>query len=227
MGLWTVSGQAFAEWANTSELSILNSGGNTNVEVYNLKSATSVKLDRHQLTLSGHYTLGTSDDTVDARNWDISLIDRFALTERWGVYLGEKVEGDRFKGFVARYNSDIGATYRLKDSDKMKSKVELGYRYVVEEKVTGAYAHDNQIRVYGDLDQKLNETVSWTFYAEYLKDVEVGSAWELNFGPALVAALSKTFSLKIGYEADYRNVPAVVGSRKYDYRYTTGLIANF
>lgn len=218
---------AQADWSNTSEVSILNTGGNTNVEVYNVKSSTGLTLGRHELTLSGHYTLGSSDNTVDARNWDVSLSDRFALSEKWGVYLGEKVEGDRFKGFETRYYTDVGGSYKLYDLEAFKSKLEIGFRYVVEEKVTGEYAHDNQIRLFGDLDHKVNKTVSWTFFTEYLKDIEEGSAWELNFGPSLVAQLSSIFSLKVGYTGNYRNLPAISGNKKFDYKYTTGLIANF
>lgn len=215
------------EWSNTSEVSILSTGGNTDVSVYNAKTKTIVTLGKHEVSLSGHYTLGENDGVVDTRNWDIQLQDRYALSEKWGVYLGEKIEGDRFKGFVTRYNTDIGASYKLFDTEKLKSNLEAGYRYVVEEKITGAYAHDNQLRLFGDLDQKLNQTVSWKFYLEYLKDIEVGDAWELNFGPSLITQLSSIFSLKVGYEGAYRNLPAVVGARKYDYKYTTGLIANF
>lgn len=216
-----------AEWKNTSELSILNSGGNTDVTVINAKSATTLTLGKHEISLSGHYTLGESEGVVDSRNWDIHLQERFAFTDHWGIFVGEKVEGDRFKGFETRYNTDLGAAYKLFNLDNFKSNLEAGFRYVVEEKVTGDYAHDNQLRFFGDLDHKLNTNVSWKFYAEYLKDMEVGDAWEFNFGPSLVTTLSSTFSLKVGYEGEYRNLPAVRGARKFDYKYTTGLIANF
>lgn len=216
-----------AEWSNTSEVSILATGGNTDVSVYNAKTETKVGLGKHEVSLAGHYTLGENAGVVDTRNWSVHLQDRYALSEKWGVYLGEKVEGDRFKGFITRYNTDIGASYKLYDTDNFKSNLEGGYRYVVEEKITDEYAHDNQLRLFGDLDHKVNETVSWKFYIEYLKDVEVGDAWELNFGPSLITQLSSIFSLKVGYEGEYRNLPAVLGARKYDYQYTTGLIANF
>tara|TARA_R110000868_G_scaffold269233_1_gene528587 strand:- start:3249 stop:3962 length:714 start_codon:yes stop_codon:yes gene_type:complete len=224
---FALSYSSFAQWKNTSEVSILNAGGNTDVSVYNLKSETSVELGKHKLSLGGHYTLGEADSTVDARNWDIHVQDRFSLSNKWGVFLGEKVEGDRFKGFITRYNTDIGGAYKLYNTDDFKANIELGFRYVVEEKTTQAYAHDNQIRLYGDLDHKLNPTVSWKFYSEFLKDIEQGDAWELNFGPSLVASLSSTFSLKVGYEGEYRNLPAISGAKKFDYKYTTGLIANF
>src|SRR5690606_15689116 len=141
--------------------------------------------------------------------------------------LGEKVEGDRFKGFITRYNTDLGAAYKLFNLDEFKVNLEAGFRYVVEEKVNGAYAHDNQLRLFVDLAHKLNPNVSWTIYAEYLKDIEVGDAWELNFGPSLVASLNSIFSLKVGYVGEYRNLPAISGNKKFDYKYTTGLIANF
>lgn len=216
-----------AEWSNTSEVSILSTGGNTDVSVYNAKTETKVTLGKHEVTLSGHYTLGENQGVVDTRNWDVQLQDRYALSQKWGVFIGEKVEGDRFKGFITRYNTDIGASYKLYNTDSFKSNLEGGFRYVVEEKVTNEYAHDNQLRFFGDLDHKVNATVSWKFYLEYLKDIEVGDAWELNFGPSLITQLSSIFSLKVGYEGEYRNLPAVLGARKYDYKYTTGLIANF
>lgn len=216
-----------AQWKNTSELSILKSGGNTEVSVYNITSDTSVVLGNHKLSLGGHYTLGKSSDVVDARNWDIRLQDRYSLSERWGVFVAEKVEGDRFKGFITRYNTDLGAAYKLYNLDMFKVNLEAGLRYVVEEKTNGAYAHDNQLRFFGDLDHTLNAHVAWKFYAEYLKDIEVGDAWEFNFGPSLVSTLNSTFSVKVGYVGEYRNLPAIAGARKFDYKYTTGLIANF
>lgn len=227
VGLLSLSYSSFAKWKNTSEVSILKSGGNSEISVYNLKSETSVDLSKHLVSLGGHYTLGEADSNIDARNWDAHLQDRYSLSKRWGVILGELVEGDRFKGFIIRYNTDLGAAYKLYDTDTFKSNLEAGYRYVVEETVLNTYDHRNQIRLFGDLDHTINPNVSWKFYTEYLIDIDDGDAWELNFGPALVSTLNSNFSLKVGFDGQYRNIPAVVGNKKFDYKYTTGLIASF
>lgn len=222
-----LSFSSHADWKNTSEVNILKSGGNTDVSVYNVKSETSVALGKHSLSVDGHYTLGEADSTIDARNWSIRLKDEFSFAERWGAFIAQKIAGDRFKGFEKRYFTDVGTVYKIYDLDNKKSNIEAGYRYVVEEKTDQSYAHNNQLRLYGDYDQKINNNVSFKLFSEYLKDIEIGDAWELNFGPSVTSTLSSIFSLKVGFKGEYRNLPAVTGARKFDYTYTTGLIASF
>lgn len=227
VSLLGISLSSHADWKNTSELNILKSGGNTNVSVYNVKSETSVALGKHSLSLDGHYTLGQADETIDARNWSVRFKDQYTYAEHWGIFLAQKIAGDRFRGFERRYFTDAGSVYKLFNLDEKKSNIEAGLRYVVEEKTDMSYSHNVQFRLFGDYDQKLNKNVSFKFYTEYLKDVEIGDAWELNFGPSVTSTLSSIFSLKVGFVGEYRNLPAVTGARKFDYTYTTGLIASF
>ncbi|PIP89490.1 MAG: hypothetical protein COW01_03260 [Bdellovibrionales bacterium CG12_big_fil_rev_8_21_14_0_65_38_15] len=227
VSLMGISLSSLADWKNTSEVNILKSGGNTDVSVYNVKSETSVDLSKHAISLDGHYTLGEADSTVDARNWSARLKDQYTYAEHWAVFVAQKIAGDRFKGYEKRYFTDIGSVYKLFNLDDKKSNFEAGYRYVVEEKTDHSYTHNNQLRLFGDYDQKLNKNVSFKFFSEYLKDIEIGDAWEFNFGPSVTSTLSSIFSLKVGFKGEYRNLPAVTGARKFDYTYTTGLIASF
>ena len=62
----------------------------------------------------------------------------------------------------------------------------------------------------------------WT---EFLPDLTDKDNFQLNFEPSLNVIISKYFSLKLGYLGKFDNVPAEAGLKKYDWIYTTALVA--
>lgn len=232
--------QAMSKFSNESELSLLQTGGNTNLETYNISTKSTKKFEKRVLSLSGHYTFGTSEvenngqtQTVEsARNWDAKLTYEQVLTKRVNGVVAIQYEGDEFSGFKQRENTDIGGKYKLIETDKMNSFFEAGFRYSVEKTTTRNEDNKdifyyNKGRFYYEISHKLQSNLQYKFWLEYLPNFSESEDYLINFEPSLSVTLSDTFSLKMAYKGKYDNEPNVDGYEYMDWTYTTSLIANF
>lgn len=215
-----------AQFSHESEASMVVSGGNSSLEVYNVKTQNSYELNKNIFKLSGHYTYGTSNDVESARNWDGALRYDRELRKRLSAYVGQQIEGDSFNGIDYRYNSDIGAKYFIIKDDKTTFSTEAGYRYTIEKPIGAPKENDSKARVYVDAKRKHSESLKMKAFAEYIPNFTRTDDWLFNAGPSLDFILNSTFSLSLSYLIRYDHQP-VAGNGTTDYQYTTGLIAKF
>lgn len=226
--LWgaLLSATVMAEFKNESEVSMVVTGGNTEVEVYNAKTTNEYSFDKNTFTLGGHYMYGTTTKVLSSRNWDVnSKYDRL-LSKRLGAFIGLVYEGDEFAGVDSRMNTDLGASYHYLKTDKLDGKVELGARHRREKSLAGTTLNQMQGRAYAVITKKKTEDVELKFWAEYLPNFTTASDWQLNFAPSFQYNLNSSLALKWSYVGKYDNLP-VPGNKKFDFQYTTSLIANF
>jgi putative salt-induced outer membrane protein len=222
-----VSGVAQAQYSNESEVSIIVTGGNTDMETYDGKTLNSYVHEKNTFKLGGHYTYGKSNDAESARNWDVNARYERAFSTVLSGYFASQVEADKFKGFDPRYNEDLGAIYNFINTDLQKLKTEFGYRYVVEKRVDDTYDHYSALRLYGEYQRQINEGVSASLGLEYLHNIDESKDWMLKGGPSMTVILTRSFSLKLSYLGTYDNQPSVSGNKKFDYEYKTSLVAKF
>lgn len=229
------------KWSNQSEASIIQTGGNTNLETYNLKTDVSRKKGKRIYSAGGHYTLGvskTEDDNGDeirtetARNWDARLKYEQELSIKGNGYAGVQYEGDTFSGFEQRDNYDIGGKYKMHEGDDFNTFFELGYRYTIERTTTRNEDdedefHDHKGRVFWELNHKVREGLSYRFWTEYIYNFTRTEDYLINFEPSMAFTLTSIFSIKLAYKGMYDNDPAIDGNKYLDWTYTTSLIAVF
>ena len=230
---------------NETELSLIQSGGNSSVETYNAKTEFSLKKVKRAYSFGGHYTLGSSDKVLDdgkkeksesARNWDAHTRYEQDISKRFSGFLGLQFEGDEFSGYKQRENMDLGAKYSLTKNDKVNSFLELGARYTIERKVNRDKDGDDVFRytkgrLYYEFARISSEALSYKLWAEYIPNFTESKDYMISFEPSLVYFLSSTFSLKTAYKGVYYNQPSIDkfdNRNEYlDYTFTTSLLANF
>lgn len=223
---------------NESQLSIVKTGGNSELSTYSLQTDTTGTKDKSSLSFGGHYTLGTGEDNngdqvESARNWDIHTRFAYQFNKKLGSYVGVKYEGDEFSGFDQRDNYDAGMKYIIKETDKVKMLTEAGYRYTVErltEADDGSGGEDNdfsKLRFYYEVDRKVSKTFSYKFWTEYLPNLDVPEDYIISFEPSVSVVIDDNFSLKVSYKGVYDNQPNIEGNEYLDYIQTTSLIAKF
>lgn len=221
------STMAFAKLTHESEISTVATGGNSNVETYLFKTLNSYVVDIRTYRIGGHYTYGEADNNVSARDWDGFGRYEQMITSRSAFTVGELVEGYRFQGIKARYNTDLGYKYYLIKSDAKNLFSEAGYRYTIEDR----YAEDNQFenkgRLFTEYNQKVSETFQYRLWIEYVPNFTNSDDYLLTYEASATAILTSIFSLKVAYKGIYDQEPAVVGNKNYDYTYTTSLVAKF
>lgn len=210
-----------------SEAALVNSGGNSELQSYNVKTANRYKFTRDALNFGGHYTYGEAANTLSARNWDVNSKYEWGWSERLALVIAETIEGNRFQDVKARYNSDLGLKYQLVKSDKTDWFTEGAYRYTVEDRYLGENLYQHKSRAYTEWNRKQSETLQWKLWLEYLPNFSAGSDWMLTGEASMTTILTSMFSLKVAYKGLYDNLPAQPGLKNYDYITTTSLVAKF
>jgi putative salt-induced outer membrane protein len=220
------SSAVFAQFANESEVGIVVTGGNTELEVYNGKTKNTYTAGRNTFTLGGHYMYGTSFNVENSRNWDINAKADHGFSEKIGIFLGTVYEGDQFAGIDNRLNGDLGASYKIYKSEKAQATGEAGYRYRREENLAGTVLSQSQGRVYLEGKRTPSKDITLKFWTEYLPNFTDSEDWQINFEPSFQYNFMSNLALKWGYMGRYDNLP-VPGNKKFDFTYMTSLIANF
>lgn len=217
-----------AEYKNESELAIIQSGGNAEVQTTNAKTMNSIAWDLNKVTAGGHYTYGETNTGVSARNWDVNSKYERSLSDHVSMVAGEVIEGNRFIGIKTRYNSDVGVKYYYIKTDVKNFFTELGFRYTIEDRYAPIEnTYDNKGRLYNEFSHKYSETVQYKFWLEYVPNFTAGSDYLINGEASLTSILTSTFSLKVAYLGMYDNQPAFSGFKNYDYATTTSIVAKF
>lgn len=215
------------KFSNQSEASFIITGGNSDLETYNLKSNSSYTFTKNIVQLGGHYSFGKADNIENLKNWDINSSYQRVLSTKFNALFAEKVESNKFSGIKQRYNTDLGAKYKWITKDDLKAFFELAYRYTIDNKIDGTQAKEHKGRVFFQREQKVNKNLSTKIWVEYLHNFSDSDDYQVNFSPSLSVFISDMFSLKFSYEGSYDEKPSKSGSKKYDFIQSTALIANF
>jgi len=235
----------YGQITNETEISLLQSGGNSVVETYNSKTEFTLKKEKRVYSFGGHYTLSSSEkiddsgekETVEsARNWDAHARYEQELSKHINGFSALQYQGDEFSGYKQRQNIDFGGKYIFKKTDQINSFIELGLRYTVEKTTKRDEDDEDEFnyskgRLYYEFSNKVSNALFYKFWVEYIPNFSESEDYLLSAEPSLSFVLSETFSLKTGYKGIYDNQPALndAGEKnKYlDYIFTTSLIAKF
>ncbi|POB14080.1 MULTISPECIES: YdiY family protein [unclassified Halobacteriovorax] len=216
-----------AQFKSEDEVTFIASGGNTNKKTYDFASRNSYKWDTNTLTFNGTYSYGESDEIVDDEKWSALLRLDHVLSKNVDIYLGDLFESDRFKGFWARNNMEIGFKYKFYDQDDYKMFAELGYRYTRENFVQNEPdSHEQKLRAYYEISKELRKGVNARYWLEYIPSLKNSENYIINMEPSIRMLINSTFSLKAGVIWEYENEP-VEGRDQHDYKTTISLLANF
>ena len=239
----SVAVAAEKSFKNESQAGIVVTGGNTNTEVFSGKTLNTWTLsESSKVTFGGSYLEGSTEDpstgnsVETAKRWDAFARYDQVLNESWSIFISQNIESDKFSGFSQRYNTDIGARWTIKKSENFYTFLEAGYRYTIENNIDKNKADqgfengerkNSKARLFYELGGNFNESVSGRFWVEYLPNFDESDDYLVTFEPSLSAALSKTFALKLAFLGIYDNQVNVAGNKKFDYTYTTSIVAKF
>ncbi len=233
---------ASVKFANESEVSVVQTSGNSVVETYNAKTLSKWEITKRTYSLGAHYTLGTSENVDEvtgekknvesARNWDVNAKYEQKLTKALSGFLGIMFEGNEYTGIKQRENYDLGGKHFITKTDKLNSFYELGVRYTVERTVVRDKDNEDVFnytkgRFYYEIDHKKSETFSYKFWLEYLPNFTETEDYLINAEPSVAFVINSSFSLKTAYKIMYDNVPNIEGNKYTDTILSTSLIAKF
>jgi putative salt-induced outer membrane protein len=234
--------QAQTKFSNESEVSIVQTGGNSGVETYNGKTLSKWERTKRVYSFGGHYMLGMTENRIEgtndkekvesARNWDVLTKYEQTLSEKLHGIASVQFEGNEFSGLKQRENYDLGGKYIIAKDDVIDTFAEVGARYTVERRI--ARDEDNEdtydftkARLYYEIGVKYSTTLSYKFWVEYIPNFTDAVDYLVTYEPSMAVVLTETFSLKTSYKAIYDNKPNVEGYENTDYTFSTSLIAKF
>lgn len=202
--------------------------GNNDSESYNTKAAMTYTQDSNVYTANGRYLKASALGVESARNWEAGVRYERELPNKFGVFVGQKAESDVFNGYIQRDSTDAGFKYSIIKTDDLNLITEAGYRYQVTNTTdaTTGTNHDNLGRVYAEINQKVNEGLSFKYWAEYLPNFTDSDAYLANTEASLNVMINQVFSLKLAYLVQYQNV--IVNATTYSTSTSTvNLVAKF
>ena len=219
---------AQAQFKNESQVSLIKSSGNADLETYNAESKSSYTFDKNTISANGEYTYGEADEIRSAESWEIqSRYDR-KLIEEISLFIAQSAAANRFAGIQRQYNTDVGGKYTFYKSEVNTSLVEAGYRFTKEHKVIkiGKETEDSKARLYTETEHKFSSHFSAKAWFEYLPNFSESDDYQYSYEPSIIATLNSNFALKVAHKWEYDNQPAPGGQRR-DKLFTTSLVANF
>lgn len=225
-----LAAEAETKFSNQSELGVVIAGGNTKSTTINLKQNSEYSWSKNKVRGYGALLYGKSENEVTARNWHAGLRYERELSPRFSLFAGFLYEVDKFAGFNSQRSFDLGAKYYFIKEEGHYLFNETGYRNTYEDRIDGS-AEDSKTshiaRVYVEWGKQLSESTKTKLWVEYLPDFADTNNYRFNFEPSLSMTVEKNFAVKLAYLGKYQNQPATAEKLKFDYTYTTSLVADF
>lgn len=216
-----------AQFKNESEIGVASANGNTKTQTFTFKQSNDYKWDKNVLGLRSRYLNASANGNETARYFLLGLKYELEVSNRFGFFIGETLEKDKFANIDQRLITDLGGKYRFIDTEKTKFFSELGYRYMHEDRLDDTRAFSNYGRLYTEWSNEWNKSFSTKYWLEYLPNFTNNTDWLVNTELSLTAMLSEVFSLKTGVLVRYDHMPAPGINYKTDTLFTTALVAKF
>lgn len=218
---------AFAQLNNESELGIASANGNTKTQTFSFKQSNNYKWRNNVFSYKGRYLNAKANGEETARYFMSGIRYENQVSSRFGLFIGETLEKDKFAQIDNRYITDLGGRYRFIETEMTKLFSEVGYRYMHEDRLDNTTAFSNYGRVYSEWEHKWNPNFSTKYWAEYLPNFSELNDWQFNSEFSISAMLNEIFSMKSSILLRYDHLPAPGVLYKSDTLFSSALVAKF
>ena len=227
-----VSTGAYAEekkkWADQAELTLVDTGGNTDVTSLAAKNLLKYTFSKNLLgswKLAALY--GKTDGVKNAENYATEFRMNYTYTDK--IYLAG-IGGwskDKFAGIDSRYYIGPAIGYKYLSGPKHFLTGEAGINYVMEEYIDDTDSSYLQGRLFGVYEYAFAKKNRFSQSLEYLHDFSNSDNYNINSETASISAISDSFSLKASHLIKYDNKPVPSTLDDTDSILSVALVANF
>ncbi len=234
-----------------TELSYVQTQGNTDTDAFSLDFAGSKAWDRHSLKLDLDALYGT-DNHIETKNKILAELNydyQFAKYFTINYLLGYK--NDKFSGFEYQFYTGPGVKYIALDSKSQKLDFQVNILYNSDETMnvytdsngdeikypypdgtSGAIVTEGKTDTYNGFSAKANyswqivENLKFIQELSYRDDFDDTQAYFAFSKTAIETKISDMFSMGISYKVDYTNMPP--SDKEYsDRTFMTSLIIDY
>lgn len=206
----------------TGDVGLVNTAGNTNLTTVNV--GEEVRWRRGRLILGQVFAVvyGRSEGETTSSLWRGGVRGDYTLSERVALYATAAYDRDRFAGIARRFEEGAGIAVvpLLGPHDRFETETGLS---LVQQRSTED-ARDNFVSARGAVTY-VHTFTSATYLRQSVEtnvNLENASDFRVTSESALVAPLSRSVALKIGYVVRFDNLPEP-GFRTTDRLLTSGL----
>jgi putative salt-induced outer membrane protein len=208
----------------TGDISFVKTGGNTDVLSLGVSDKVEWKAsDRFTFKQNFGWVYGETDDETSANALLTGLRGEYSLTRRVLVFVGVNYDYNMFAGVKRRFEEYAGLGFVLIEKPKDILRFDAGMSYFQEWALyTDVSSNFLAGRFAGDYKHLFAEKAYFQQVVEFIPNFEVSDDYRLNSESSLVAPLSTSFAIKVGYIVRYRGLPPD-GVKKTDTVFRTGL----
>jgi len=218
--------EAKSPWKAQVDLGLVNTAGNTSTTT--LAGADEIVYTTLPWTFTQTFAVvyGRNEGATTAESYRAKLRADRTLSKRVGVFARGGWDRDEFAGINRRFEEDLGLTFGAVAAERTTLKLEAG-AFAAQQRATTRVENDFYgARAAATFKQMIGARASFQQIAEFLPNLKDTEDLRIHSETAVVAPLSRLFSLKVAYVVDFDNQPEP-GFGKTDRRLTTGLRVTF
>lgn len=230
VGLVVLTAGAWAEgtnWGNQTELSFVQSDGNSEVTTFAGNNILTLKQGEALFyTWEVGALYGESDDQRNSERYFTKLRGDYLLTERSYAALIGGWNKDNFAGIDSRYYAGAVSGYKLLEGPTHLWAAEAGADYVAEEYTDDTDRDYPRGRIFTEYQYLFTEKNRFLQSVEYLHDFDESRNYNLNTETAISSAINDALSLKASFKLYYDNDPVPATLDDTDTLLTVALVIN-
>lgn len=219
------------KWNDEAELSYIETSGNTKLTTLSAKNLLKYQFSKKFNTawkIGALYGEDQGERNTEKYNTDLKF--SYMVTKRFFTLLTVGWMKDRYAGIDYRANAGPGAGFKFLDGPKNFLVGELGVEYVEEKDTENNKEDYARGRTFLEYNYAFTKKNKFTQSIEYLNDFEDSENYTINSITALISSINDALSLKVSYEVEYNNEPAVEKGETLDdtdTMLTLALVVNF
>jgi putative salt-induced outer membrane protein len=219
----------------TGSLGFSQTNGNANAMAANLTNKVKYTLAGWSFQQDLAFFYGEANAKVNTNFWNGGLRGERVVAERVSLFLASRYDRNVVQGVANRYQQGFGVTVKAVEDQANKLNVALGGSLFQQQLTAGSTAKVSRAfpaaRAAIDYRRKLTDLAYVQQTAEYLPAIgDTATSYFVNTESAVVAPISKSVGLKVGYVIRYNSEPPIRNSiqlRAMDTFFSSGLTLTF
>lgn len=220
-------------WENSGEASVLLTSGNSELTTIGLGAASTYRPDPWAAKGKFNFLTSRNAGVQTAESYELNLRGERKVCEHLSGFLALLYYKNLFAGFDRRLGSELGASYKILDTDGQFLSSELALGLMSEDlRFTTPTGPGSSERTFGnarvglEYKWKISESAEFSNLISFLRNFSQGDDFRISDTAALTTVMTEILSLKVSFKVDYLNKP-VVGKKSTDTTTSVALIAKF
>jgi putative salt-induced outer membrane protein len=219
----------------TGSLGFSQASGNAEAMTTNLTNKVKITLAGWSFQQDVAFFYGEANDKVNTSFWNGGLRGDRVVADRISLFVASRYDRNVLQGIENRFQQGFGMTVKALEQPKQKLQLAIGGSVFSQQLTPGSVAKVSRAfpaaRAALDFRRQLTDMAYVQQSAEYLPAIgDTASSYFVNTESAVVAPLSKSVGLKVGYVIRYNSEPPIRNSvqlRTTDTFFSSGLTLTF